>query len=99
MENIKNLLLTGGTGSGKTYHFFKKNKEGFVALFPCRQLCYEAFLSYGSRGYSIINGELNYSPKNSKGIFAVYESFNIKMLKDNKIVFIDEFHFINDEER
>ena len=97
---MNNILLTWGTWTGKTYQFFNRyGDKRFIALFPCRQLCYESFIKYWNKDYSILNGEVHHEPKNNKWIFAVYESVQWINIEDYDVIFIDEFHFLSDEDR
>lgn len=101
MYIMKNLLLTWETGTGKTYQFFNRyGSKKFLAIFPCRQLSYEAYLKYWNKQTdSLINWEVHYEPSELKNMFAVYENANIENIKNYDVIFIDEFHFITDEER
>lgn len=99
-DTMKNKLFIWWTGTGKTYQFFKRyGDKRFLALSPCRQLTYESFMKYGNKNYSILNGEIHYSPENSKWTFAVYESIHWLDLLQYEVIFIDEFHFLSDEDR
>lgn len=105
-SNRKDILFTGGTGSGKTYTFFDRNKDkNFLALFPCKQLVYETYMDYSIKDEknvslsSLFTGEIIHRVKNGRGAFAVYESSKGLELRDYDSLFIDEFHFISDIER
>ncbi len=71
MKN-KTFILTGPTGSGKTYNAFKhcNSKQKVVYLAPCRQLVYESFVKYHSKGDSLycsdihINGHHDHEKSN-----------------------------------
>lgn len=98
---MKNLVIIGGTGSGKTYKSIKIAKAlgRFIYVAPCRQLVYESAIKYGKKNVdSVSTGEININ--NQKGnFFGVYESLNSIKLSNYHCLIVDEAHFINDYER
>jgi superfamily II DNA or RNA helicase len=95
---LKQFVITGKTGSGKTYHAIKLASNigtRFVYLAPCRQLVSETAIKYGEPGDSVKTGEVRITGNGN--LFAVYESqFESE---DYDTLIIDEAHFINDVER
>lgn len=97
--NMKIKLITGATGSGKTYFAINeaKKKGKFLYLAPCRQLAYEVIQDYGTLADSLSTGEVKMKGESCGNMFAVYESGEDISGYDTLI--IDEAHFLADEER
>lgn len=97
----KRIILTGETGSGKTYKAIKKfnNNKRFIYMAPCRQLVYESFIEYSSEIDSIKTGEVSFYGTISGNMYSVYESVRVNDILSYDSVIIDEAHFVYDEER
>lgn len=94
---MEKIIITGETGSGKTFHVIQKCEKPFIYLAPCRQLVYEVVQDYGTLDDAIRTGECHKKGKTGRNCFAVYESnFDVKKYKS---VIIDEAHFLTDKER
>jgi late competence protein required for DNA uptake (superfamily II DNA/RNA helicase) len=99
--SIKNLIITGKTGCGKTFFSISEAKKlgKFAYLAPCRQLCYEIYIDYGFVDVDTLStGEVKMGTGGN--LFAVYESIRLEDLKNNyQTLIIDEAHFLTDEDR
>lgn len=98
--NIKQII-TGKTGSGKTYHTIKKAQElgKFAYIAPCRQLAYEIYIDYANPIDCLSTGEIKLNTKENGNFFGVYESATTDMIQNYESIIIDEAHFITDEHR
>lgn len=95
----KKIILTGETGSGKTYRVineFNKDKK-FVYTAPCRQLVYESYIEYSKENDSISTGEVH--KYNNGSMFCVYESLEHINIDSFDSLIIDEAHFVSDPDR
>jgi len=92
---MKKLLITGGTGSGKTYVSFNKYAEGRTAyLAPTTLLAWECFAKYGKPDDTLIAGGVKINSKRKENYFGLYAvELNKNFIKDFDTVIIDECHF------
>lgn len=95
---MEKLIITGETGSGKTFFAINKCEKPFIYLAPCRQLVYEVAQDYGKMDDAIMTGECHKKGKLGSNCFAVYESA-ISKIEKYKSIIIDEAHFLTDCER
>lgn len=101
-KNNPAMLITGDTGSGKTYHTIRNlAKSNFIYIAPCRQLVYETYIKYANKSDDLSSGEVKiFNESNSdNSMFAVYESAINMDLSKYKSLIIDEAHFLGDENR
>ena len=73
---MKKILITGGTGSGKTYTAFKIAREvGTFAYFsPTKLLAYESFIEYGLDDSRINTSSVKLGAETAKNYFGCYAS-------------------------
>ena len=93
-------LITGGTGSGKTYKAFQLAKKigTFAYLAPCRQLAVESFTFYGEDDDALSTGDVKIGDRSdSNNLFGVFETaFDVGFYD---VVIIDEAHFMTEGDR
>jgi superfamily II DNA or RNA helicase len=97
---MQKILMTGGTGSGKTYEAIHQAKELGQTLYlaPCRQLVYETAIKYGNAGDSVSTGEVKIDGDKRGDMYAVFESQR-ETDNDYDTLIVDEAHFLTDAER
>lgn len=90
-------IITGETGSGKTYYAINEAKKRgrFIYTAPCRQLCYETAIKYGTNRDKITTGEIDIKGLN-ENCFSVFESLKGLEYNDYNTLIIDECHFLTD---
>jgi len=91
-------IFLGGTGCGKTHQAIKTlTKKGTVLVaVPTRQLAYDIFMSY-EEITGVNTGEVHHT--NNENTVVVFENLSRELILTHDSLFVDEVHFINDNER
>lgn len=92
-------IITGDTGSGKTYHATHTAKEPFVYAAPCRQLVYETYIETALKDKDCLStGEVHLQGQGGNA-FVVYEALIHLDFAAYKTLIVDEVHYLSDKDR
>lgn len=95
VNKMKNRIIEGGTGSGKTHYSIESARElgRFAYVAPCRLLAYETYIKYSNDGDKLSTGLCSILGKNN--FYGTYHSIKTNAVKNYDCIIIDEAHWIS----